>query len=132
LITAEEFAQQNAGEFDIVTCLEMLEHVPDAASIVAAAASLLKPDGHLFFSTINRNPKAFVLAILGAEYILNMIPRGTHDYKKFIKPSELASAVRANQMEVIDITGMTYNPLTRQYRLGRDVDVNYLMHCSQQ
>ncbi len=132
LITAEEFAQQNAGEFDIVTCLEMLEHVPDAASIVAAAASLLKPDGHLFFSTINRNPKAFVLAILGAEYILNMIPRGTHDYKKFITPSELASAVRANQMEVIDITGMTYNPLTRHYRLGRDVDVNYLMHCSHQ
>jgi len=132
LITAEEFAQLNAGEFDIVTCLEMLEHVPDAASIVAAAARLLKPDGHLFFSTINRNPKAFVLAILGAEYILNMIPRGTHDYKNFIKPSELASAVRANQMEVIDITGMTYNPLTRHYRLGRDVDVNYLMHCSHQ
>ena len=132
LITAEEFAQQNAGEFDIVTCLEMLEHVPDAASIVAAAVSLLKPDGHLFFSTINRNPKAFVLAILGAEYILNMIPRGTHDYKNFIKPSELASAVRANQMEVIDITGMIYNPLTRHYRLGRDVDVNYLMHCSHQ
>ena len=132
LITAEEFAQQNAGEFDIVTCLEMLEHVPDAASIVAAAARLLKPDGHLFFSTINRNPKAFVLAILGAEYILNMIPRGTHDYKKFIKPSELASAVRANQMEVIDITGMTYNPLTRHYRLDPDVDVNYLMHCSHQ
>jgi len=132
LITAEEFAQQNAGKFDIVTCLEMLEHVPDAASIVAAAASLLKPDGQLFFSTINRNPKAFVLAILGAEYILNMIPRGTHDYKNFIKPSELASAVRANQMEVIDITGMTYNPLTRHYRLGRDVDVNYLMHCSHQ
>ncbi len=132
LITAEEFAQQNAGEFDIVTCLEMLEHVPDAASIVAAAASLLKPGGHLFFSTINRNPKAFVLAILGAEYILNMVPRGTHDYKNFIKPSELASAVRANQMEVVDITGMTYNPLTRHYRLGRDVDVNYLMHCSHQ
>ncbi len=132
LITAEEFAQQNAGEFDIVTCLDMLEHVPDAASIVAAAASLLKPDGDLFFSTINRNPKAFVLAILGAEYILNMIPRGTHDYKNFIKPSELASAVRANQMEVVDITGMTYNPLTRRYRLGRDVDVNYLMHCSHQ
>ncbi len=132
LITAEEFAQQNAAEFDIVTCLEMLEHVPDAASIVAAAASLLKPDGDLFFSTINRNPKAFVLAILGAEYILNMIPRGTHDYKNFINPSELASAVRANQMEVVDITGMTYNPLTRRYRLGRDVDVNYLMHCSHQ
>ena len=132
MITAEQFAQQNPGEFDIVTCLEMLEHVPDPASIVAAAASLLKPGGQLFFSTINRNPKAFVLAILGAEYILNMLPKGTHEYKKFIKPSELASAVRANQMEVLDITGMTYNPLSKHYRLGRDVDVNYLMHCAQQ
>ena len=108
----------------------MLEHVPDPASIVAAAASLLKPGGQLFFSTINRNPKAFVLAILGAEYILNMLPKGTHEYKKFIKPSELASAVRANQMEVLDITGMTYNPITKHYKLGTDVDVNYLMHCA--
>lgn len=131
-ITAEEFAEQHAGEFDIVTCLEMLEHVPDPASIVSAAASLLKPDGQLFFSTINRNPKAFVLAIVGAEYVLNLLPKGTHEYKKFIKPSELASAVRANQMEVVDVTGMTYNPLTKNYRLGRDVDVNYLMHCVQQ
>ena len=130
MITAEQFAQQNPGEFDIVTCLEMLEHVPDPASIVAAAAILLKPGGQLFFSTINRNPKAFVLAILGAEYILNMLPKGTHEYKKFIKPSELASAVRANQMEVIDITGMTYNPITKHYKLGPDVDVNYLMHCA--
>lgn len=130
MITAEQFAQQNPGEFDIVTCLEMLEHVPDPASIVAAAASLLKPGGQLFFSTINRNPKAFVLAILGAEYILNMLPKGTHEYKKFIKPSELASAVRANQMEVLDITGMTYNPITKHYKLGTDVDVNYLMHCA--
>jgi 2-polyprenyl-6-hydroxyphenyl methylase/3-demethylubiquinone-9 3-methyltransferase len=132
MITAEQFAQQNSGEFDIVTCLEMLEHVPDPASIVAAAARLLKPGGQLFFSTINRNPKAFVLAILGAEYILNMLPKGTHEYKKFIKPSELASAVRTNQMEVLDITGMTYNPITKHYKLGRDVDVNYLMHCAQQ
>jgi 2-polyprenyl-6-hydroxyphenyl methylase/3-demethylubiquinone-9 3-methyltransferase len=132
MITAEELAQQNPNEFDVVTCLEMLEHVPDPASIVAAAACLLKPDGQLFFSTINRNPKAFVLAILGAEYILNLLPKGTHEYKKFIKPSELASAVRANQMTVLDITGMTYNPLTRHYKLGRDVDVNYLMHCAQQ
>ena len=132
MITAEQFAQQNPGEFDIVTCLEMLEHVPDPASIVAAAALLLKPGGQLFFSTINRNPKAFVLAILGAEYILNMLPKGTHEYKKFIKPSELASAVRTNQMEVLDITGMTYNPITKHYKLGRDVDVNYLMHCAQQ
>ena len=132
MITAEQFAQQNPGEFDIVTCLELLEHVPDPASIVAAAAGLLKPGGQLFFSTINRNPKAFVLAILGAEYILNMLPKGTHEYKKFIKPSELASAVRTNQMEVLDITGMTYNPITKHYKLGRDVDVNYLMHCAQQ
>ena len=132
MITAEQFAQQHPGEFDIVTCLEMLEHVPDPASIVAAAASLLKPGGQLFFSTINRNPKAFVLAILGAEYILNMLPKGTHEYKKFIKPSELASAVRANQMEVLDITGMTYNPISKHYKLGPDVAVNYLMHCTQQ
>jgi len=132
MITAEQFSQQHPGEFDIVTCLEMLEHVPDPASIVAAAASLLKPGGQLFFSTINRNPKAFVLAILGAEYILNMLPKGTHEYKKFIKPSELASAVRANQMEVLDITGMTYNPITKHYKLGPDVDVNYLMHCTPQ
>ena len=132
MITAEQFAQQKAGTFDIVTCLEMLEHVPDPASIITAATGLLKPDGQLFLSTINRNPKAFVLAILGAEYILNMIPKGTHEYRKFIKPSELASAVRANQMEVLDVTGMTYNPLTKQYRLGRDLGVNYLMHCSRQ
>jgi len=132
MITAEELARQKAGTFDIVTCLEMLEHVPDPASIITAAAGLLKPDGQLFLSTINRNPKAFALAILGAEYILNMIPRGTHEYRKFIKPSELASSIRANQMEVLDVTGMTYNPLTRHYRLSRDLGVNYLMHCSHQ
>jgi 2-polyprenyl-6-hydroxyphenyl methylase/3-demethylubiquinone-9 3-methyltransferase len=132
MITAEEYAEQHAGEFDVVTCLEMLEHVPDPASIVSAATQLLKPDGQLFFSTINRNPKAFVLAIIGAEYILNMLPRGTHEYKKFIKPSELASAARASQLEVLDVTGMTYNPLSKRYRLGRDVDVNYLMHCAHQ
>jgi len=130
MITAEQFAQLHAAEFDIVTCLEMLEHVPDPASIITAATRLLKPGGDLFFSTINRNPKAFVLAILGAEYILKMLPRGTHDYKRFIKPSELASVVRANQVTVIDITGMTYNPLTRNYKLGHDIDVNYLMHCA--
>ena len=108
----------------------MLEHVPDPASVVTAAATLLKPDGHLFFSTINRNPKSFVLAILGAEYVLNLLPKGTHEYKKFIKPSELASVVRENQLEVQDITGMTYNPLSKGYKLGKDIDVNYLMHCS--
>ena len=130
--TAEEFATGHSGEFDIVTCLEMLEHVPEPGSVVAAASQLMKPDGQAFFSTINRNPKSFVLAILGAEYLLNMVPKGTHEYKSFIKPSELASAARANQLEVRDITGMTYNPLTRHYKLGRDIDVNYLMHCGRQ
>jgi 2-polyprenyl-6-hydroxyphenyl methylase/3-demethylubiquinone-9 3-methyltransferase len=130
--TAEEFATAHSGEFDIVTCLEMLEHVPDPGSVVAAASQLMKPDGHAFFSTINRNPKSFVLAILGAEHILNMVPKGTHEYKSFIKPSELASAARASGLEVRDITGMTYNPLTRHYKLGRDIDVNYLMHCGRQ
>ncbi len=132
LSTAEEFATAHSGEFDIVTCLEMLEHVPDPGSVVAAASQLMKPDGHAFFSTINRNPKSFVLAILGAEHILNMVPKGTHEYKSFIKPSELASAARASGLEVRDITGMTYNPLTRHYKLGRDIDVNYLMHCGRQ
>lgn len=130
--TAEEFAIGHSAEFDIVTCLEMLEHVPDPGSVVAAANQLMKPDGQAFFSTINRNPKSFALAIVGAEYILNMVPKGTHEYKSFIKPSELASAARANQLEVRDITGMTYNPLTRHYKLGRDIDVNYLMHCGRQ
>jgi 2-polyprenyl-6-hydroxyphenyl methylase/3-demethylubiquinone-9 3-methyltransferase len=130
MITAEEFSEQHTGEFDIVTCLEMLEHVPDPAAIIYAAKNLLKPDGQLFLSTINRNPKSFVFAIVGAEYLLNLLPKGTHEYKKFIKPSELASAVRANQMEVLDVTGMTYNPLTKHYKLGRDIDVNYLMHCT--
>ncbi len=128
-IPAEEFAEQNTAAFDVITCLEMLEHVPDPASIINAAAWMLKPGGHLFFSTINRNPKAFALAIVGAEYVLNMLPKGTHEYRRFIKPSELAAVIRANQLEVLDITGMTYNPLTRHYRLGSDIDVNYLMHC---
>ncbi len=131
-ITAEQLAQTDAGSFDVVTCLEMLEHVPDPGSVVAAAKKLLKPEGQVFFSTINRNPKSFVLAILGAEYLLNLLPRGTHEYRSFIKPSELATAVRANQLEVRDITGMTYNPFTKTYRLGRDIDVNYLMFCSRQ
>ena len=132
MTTAEEFASAHRGEFDIVCCLEMLEHVPDPGSVVAAANKLLKPEGQVFFSTINRNPKSFVLAILGAEYLLNLLPRGTHEYSSFIKPSELATAVRANQLEVRDITGMTYNPFSKNYRLGRDIDVNYLMFCSRQ
>ena len=130
LSTAEDFAANHAASFDVVTCLEMLEHVPDPGSVVAAAATLLKPDGQLFFSTINRNPKSFVLAILGAEYVLNLLPKGTHEYSKLIKPSELASVARENQLEVHDITGMTYNPLSKRYKLGKDIDVNYLMHCS--
>lgn len=125
--TIEAFAEKQTEKYDIITCLEMLEHVPDPDSIIASATTLLKPDGQLFLSTINRNPKSFALAILGAEYILRMIPRGTHEYRKFIKPSEMASSLRACQMQVKDISGMSYNPLTRQYSLGRDIDVNYLM-----
>ncbi|MCP4235900.1 MAG: bifunctional 2-polyprenyl-6-hydroxyphenol methylase/3-demethylubiquinol 3-O-methyltransferase UbiG [Aestuariibacter sp.] len=128
-ITVEEFAKNNTARFDVITCMEMLEHVPDPASIVAAASSMLKPDGQLFLSTINRNPKAYALAIVGAEYILNLLPKGTHEYQKFIKPSELAAMARAHQLDVYDVTGMTYNPLNQQYKLSRDVDVNYLMHC---
>lgn len=130
LTTVEDFAQQHAARFDIVTCLEILEHVPDPASIVASASRLLKPDGLLCLSTLNRNPKSFALAILGAEYILRMLPRGTHEYKKFIKPSELAATLRANGMQLRDITGISYNPITRNYSLGRNIDVNYLMTAS--
>lgn len=132
LTTAEAFSENNAGSFDVVTCLEMLEHVPDPESIIASAARLLKPGGDLFFSTINRNPKSFALAILGAEYLLNMVPKGTHDYKRFIKPSELASAIRENELNLLDITGITYNPFTKNYKLSRDIDVNFILHCTSQ
>ena len=132
LTTAEAFSENNAGSFDVVTCLEMLEHVPDPESIIASAARLLKPGGDLFFSTINRNPKSFALAILGAEYLLNMVPKGTHDYKRFIKPSELASAIRENELSLLDITGITYNPFTKNYKLSRDIDVNFILHCTSQ
>jgi len=125
---AGAYAQHYPGRFDVVTCMEMLEHVPDPAAIVAACFALLKPGGDLFVSTINRNPKAWLFAVVGAEYILRMLPRGTHDYAKFIKPSELAAWARRAGFVQGEIAGMTYNPLTRQYRLGRDVDVNYLMH----
>lgn len=127
LVTVEAFAEQNPASFDIVTCLEMLEHVPDPASVITATSRLLKPGGMLFLSTINRNPRAFALAILGAEYILGLLPRGTHDYRKFIKPSEMATQLRKLGMEVRDITGMSYNPISKQYSLGRNIDVNYLM-----
>ena len=126
---AEDYAKRHPGQFDVVTCLEMLEHVPEPESIVQAASQLVKPGGKVFFSTINRNPKAFGLAIVGAEYILNMLPRGTHEYARFIKPSELSSAARANSLIVEDLSGMTFNPLTGIYSLGRDIDVNYLMCC---
>jgi 2-polyprenyl-6-hydroxyphenyl methylase / 3-demethylubiquinone-9 3-methyltransferase len=129
-ITAEELAAQKPGAFDVVTCLEMLEHVPDPASVIKACADLCKPGGHLYFSTINRNPKAYVFAILGAEYLLKLLPKGTHDFEKFIRPSELGHWVRAAGLELKDMTGMTYNPLTKRYKLDTyDVDVNYLIHC---
>jgi 2-polyprenyl-6-hydroxyphenyl methylase/3-demethylubiquinone-9 3-methyltransferase len=128
-MTAEQFAEQNEAQFDVVCCLEMLEHVPDPASIMQAAAKILKPEGTLVLSTLNRNPKSFLLAIVGAEYMMNMLPKGTHEYQKFLRPSELAEAVRAASLEVTDIRGMSYNPFTKSYRLGQDIDVNYLMTC---
>ena len=124
--TAEDFADAHAGTFDVVTCLEMLEHVPDPASVIAACARLARDDGTIFFSTINRNPKSWLLAIVGAEYVLRMLPTGTHEYDKFIRPSELEAWARHAGLQLADLTGMTYNPLTGEYRLGRDVDVNYL------
>ena len=128
-ISAEALAAEAPGSFDVVTCLEMIEHVPDPASIVSACARLAKPGAHLFFSTINRNPKAWALAVVGAEYLLNLVPRGTHDYRKFIRPAELARAIRSAGLSTQEIIGMTYNPFTRTASLGADVDVNYLLHA---
>jgi 2-polyprenyl-6-hydroxyphenyl methylase/3-demethylubiquinone-9 3-methyltransferase len=125
-ITAEQMAAEHPGAFDVVTCLEMLEHVPSPDSVIAACARLVKPGGLVVFSTINRNPKAYLFAIVGAEYVLRMLPRGTHDFRKFIRPSELDGWARAADLSLRDITGMSYNPLTATYSLGRDVDVNYL------
>ena len=127
-IAAETIAAREPAGFDVVTCLEMLEHVPAPAAIVQACASLVKPGGHVFFSTINRNPKAYVFAILGAEYILNLLPRGTHDYARFIKPSELLTWTRHADLEAGELTGMAYNPLSKRYSLESNVDVNYLGH----
>lgn len=126
--TAEQFAAQHPASFDVVTCMELLEHVPDPASVVRACAALVKPGGHVFFSTLNRTPKAWLLAVIGAEYVLNMLPRGTHDYARFIRPSEIEAWSRHAGLAVRELTGMTYNPLTRRYSLGRDIDVNYLVH----
>ena len=129
-ITAEQLADQNAGQYDVVTCLEMLEHVPDPGSVIAACAKLVKPGGDIYFSTINRNPKAYALAIVGAEYLLKMLPKGTHEYAKFIRPSELMNWVRAAGLQPQGMTGMVYNPFTKQYKLkDSDIDVNYLVHC---
>jgi len=127
-ITAEEFAEKHAGEFDVVSCLEMLEHVPDPSSVIAACKKLVKPDGDVFFSTINRNPKAFLFAVVGAEYLLNILPHGTHSYAKFIKPSELNRWSLDAGFELQDLTGLHYNPISRMYSLGSGVDVNYLAH----
>ncbi|MCQ4240415.1 bifunctional 2-polyprenyl-6-hydroxyphenol methylase/3-demethylubiquinol 3-O-methyltransferase UbiG [Stutzerimonas stutzeri] len=126
-ITAEALAEECPEQFDVVTCLEMLEHVPDPASIIRACHTLVKPGGQVFFSTINRNPKAYALAIIGAEYVLKMLPRGTHDYRKFIRPSELGAWSREAGLAVRDIIGLTYNPLTKDYKLSPDVDVNYMV-----
>ena len=127
-ITAEELAKEEEGQYDIVTCMEMLEHVPDPSSVIASCCKLVKPGGHVFFSTINRNPKSYLFAIVGAEYILKMLPKGTHEYSKFIKPSELESWARDADLHLRELTGMTYNLLSKKYSLGHDVDVNYLMH----
>jgi 2-polyprenyl-6-hydroxyphenyl methylase/3-demethylubiquinone-9 3-methyltransferase len=126
-ISAEDLAQEQAGQYDVVTCMEMLEHVPNPASVVKACSALVKPGGWVFISTLNRNPKSFLFAIVGAEYVLNLLPKGTHEYARLIKPSELADWVRANGLNVLHMKGMTYNPFTRQYALGADTDVNYLM-----
>ncbi len=131
-ITVEEIAQQQTGQYDVVTCMEMLEHVPVPSSVIAACSQLVKPDGHVFFSTINRNPKAFAFAIVGAEYILNMLPKGTHQYAKFIRPSELETWARHQDLVLKDVSGMSYNPLFQSYKLGKDVDVNYLMHFTKE
>jgi|SRR5450830_710667 len=130
LISVEDLAQQQPESFDVVACMEMLEHVPDPAAIVAACARLVKPGGQVFFSTINRNPKAYLFAVIGAEYVLNMLPRGTHEYEKFIKPSELSSWVRHADLSVETFKGMSYNPLTKHYWLGTDVSVNYILHAT--
>jgi len=130
LISVEELAAQQPASFDIVTCMEMLEHVPDPSAIVAACAKLVKPGGSVFFSTINRNPKSYLFAVIGAEYVLNMLPKGTHDYEKFIKPSELSSWVRDSGLVVSGLRGMNYSPITKHYWLDENVSVNYLMHTT--
>lgn len=129
-ITAERLAKEQPASFDVVTCMEMLEHVPEPASVIQACQRLVKPGGNVFFSTINRNPRSFLFAIIGAEYLLQLLPKGTHDYSKFIKPSELEHWARQSGLQVLELTGMSYNPFSQTYSLGPDVAVNYLMHCA--
>lgn len=126
--TAEDLAAEEAGEYDVVTCLEMLEHVPDPSQVIESCAELVKPGGHVFFSTINRNPKSFLFAIVGAEYVLKLLPGGTHEYEKFIRPSELETWARNAGLELVASIGMHYNPLSKKYSLGSNLDVNYLMY----
>jgi len=128
--TAESLAEEMPGVFDVVTCMEMLEHVPDPGSVITACTRLVKPGGQVFFSTINRNPKAYLFAIVGAEYLLRLLPKGTHDFAKFIRPSELEAWTRSAGLELRELTGMSYNPFSKQYSLGRDLDVNYLAFCT--
>ena len=128
-VSVEDLAAEQPGHYDVVTCLEMLEHVPDPQSVVAACAKLTKPGGWVFFSTLNRNPKSWLFAIVGAEYMLKLLPRGTHDYAKFLKPSELAQYCRNAGLSVVDLTGMSYNPLSKVYSLGSDTSVNYMIAC---
>jgi 2-polyprenyl-6-hydroxyphenyl methylase/3-demethylubiquinone-9 3-methyltransferase len=130
LTSAEQYGEQCAGAFDVVTCMELLEHVPDPARTVAACAKLAKPGGRVFFSTINRNPKSYLFAVIGAEYLLKLLPRGTHDYARFIKPSELSRWCRDAGLRAVELKGMSYNPLTGAYRLGADCDVNYALCCA--
>ncbi len=128
-ITAEDLAIESRGRFDVVVCMEMLEHVPSPQSVISACAAMLRPTGHLMLSTLNRNPKSYLMAIVGAEYLLRLIPPGTHDYRNFIRPAELAGWVREAGLDVEDITGLHYNPVTGVHSLGGNVDVNYLMSC---
>jgi 2-polyprenyl-6-hydroxyphenyl methylase/3-demethylubiquinone-9 3-methyltransferase len=130
LIAAEALAAREPGQYDVVTCMEMLEHVPDPAAIVRACAELVKPGGHVFFSTLNRNPKSYLYAVIGAEYILKLLPKGTHDYAKFLTPAELARFIREAGLELDSLKGMAYNPLTKVYSLNQDTSVNYLVACS--
>ena len=132
LASAEAHVAERAQAYDVLTCMELLEHVPDPSSTVAACARLVKPGAQVFFSTINRNPKSYLLAVIGAEYVLKLLPRGTHDYARFIKPSELAAWCRASGLRVAELIGMAYNPLTRTYSLGTNCDVNYLARCERE